>query len=214
MLNNNQIKTLAEIGKLDISEYQGYVLGVNCSEDNKIKMSYEEFKKAMCLPDMRLAWMLGNNNLLAGGSVLNWIWGEQTNDDYDFFFKDLQALENFELFLKNYFIFSHETKCAKTYVSDDNGLIVQLVGSKYALPTFFGTPEEVIGRFDLGICRFAVDSDYLYTTSCSIRDLISKSLIIYNKNNEIKYNISTIARLFKYSRKGFYRWNSGSGKEF
>jgi len=164
----------------------------------------------MGLEDLRLNWLLGNNNMIAGGSVLNWIWGENTHGDIDFFFKDEEYADIFVEFIKGIgFKLVCETSYAGTYFEPLQGIILQVVGNPDRGPytrqgprnnfVAYGTPHEVIDNFDFHICKFAVDSDYLYTTSRAIQDLLK--LTIDNTGNE---KSMFLQRILKYTRKGFF----------
>jgi hypothetical protein len=156
----------------------------------------------MGLDDLRLHWMTTSTAFQAGGAVLNWVLRETKNEDIDFFFTGPDVAERFELMAKQYFAYCRETYCAKTYQND--ATILQLVGNQCSPAHFFGSPADAIGRFDLELCKWAVDSENVYTTNYAVRDLIAKSLH-YNGENSIQYlNQTSTQRLFKYSRKGYY----------
>jgi len=210
MLKGNQILTLAKIGKLKLRTYNGIPIAVVNTTDNKIKIPYEKFKSLMQLEDIRLDWLLGRNNMIAGGSVLNWIWGEQTNEDIDFFFRNEESAEIFAQFIKGIgFKHTLTTGYASTYFEEEQGVILQIVGSssKYtgphgSVPRDFvdhGTPEEIIENFDFHVCKFAIDHEYVYTTSRAIQDLLMLTIdVTGNEKDSIK------RRVLKYLRKGFF----------
>ena len=213
MLNHAQIQTLAKIGRLGVRCCDGIPISVSCASNRKIKYPYDQFRKEMGLEDLRLNWLLGSNNMIAGGSVLNWIWGENTQGDIDFFFKDEESADIFVEFIKPIgFKLTAETNYAATYFESLQGLILQVVGdsthradhSPYNSPAAqeivaYGTPEIIIDNFDFHVCKFAVDSDYLHTTSRAIQDLLK--MTIDNTGKEKNYLIS---RILKYNRKGFF----------
>jgi hypothetical protein len=183
--------------------------GANKS-DEFITIPYEQFKNHMGLEDIRFNWLLGKNNYMAGGLVLNWINSEQKNDDVDFYFFNPQAVENFEVLITELcgFKFTHRSNYAQTYYNPDTNTILQIVdgfieeiqdGIK-GERILIGEPKEVLSGFDFGLCRFAVDENNVFTSVYSIRDLLSKSIRLYKVWNSEQ----TAARIMKYNKKGFY----------
>jgi hypothetical protein len=219
VLNNEQILTLAEVGKMKVRCCDGIPIAIAGASHREIKYPYELFREKMGLDDLRLNWLLGTNNMIAGGSVLNWIWGENTNGDIDFFFKDEEYADIFVEFIKGIgFKLTAETGYAATYFEPLQGLILQVVGNTNRDPVSntpyypynptikkesdfeaYGTPQKVIDNFDFHICKFAVDADYLYTTSRAIQDLLK--LTIDNTRNEKR---CFLPRILKYNHKGFF----------
>jgi hypothetical protein len=210
VLNHEQIQTLAKIGKMKVRCCDGVPIAIAGASHREIKYPYEQFREEMGLEDLRLNWLLGNNNMIAGGSVLNWIWGENTHGDIDFFFKDEEYADIFVQFIKGIgFKLTSETGYAATYFEPLQGVILQVIGnperSSYSQQgaknkfTAYGIPQEVIDNFDFHVCKFAVDADYLYTTSRAIQDLLK--LTIDNTGNEKNYFLT---RVLKYNRKGFF----------
>jgi hypothetical protein len=210
VLNNEQIQALANIGKMKVKCCDGIAIAVSSVSHREIKYPYEDFIKKMNLKDLRLSWLLGNNNMIAGGSVLNWIWGENTHGDIDFFFKNEEYADIFVEFIKGIgFKLACRTTYARTYFEPLQGIILQVVGNPDRGPyakqglrdnfVAYGTPQEVIDNFDFHVCKFAVDSDYLYTTSRAIQDLLK--LTIDSTSNE---RSMFLQRILKYTHKGFF----------
>lgn len=204
MLKQEQIKFLAEAAQIKAVIYNNVVISVKpeFGRENKIvKYPVEEFQKRIGLEPMRFQWMLGETNLLAGGSVLNWIWQENKNQDTDFFFKSEDNVEVFTAFLKSIGLTKTKTtNYAKTYFDDNSGAIIQVVSPTQNIGfTGYGTPEQIISKFDIDVCKFAVDNNYIYFSVGAICDLVSMTL-------EITENIKSkdIYRIFKYLKKGFY----------
>lgn len=210
-LTNNQINELISIARLKASYYSDLVIGVIPSGTKEAQSyPYEDFKKRLGLDDIRFHWLCSDRVYLAGGAALNWIMSENKNEDIDFFFKNEETANNFKLAIQNWnFKETRESNYAKTFFNPDEKVIVQLVGAdrKYErdvkiseqngfIP--FGTPQETIERFDIEVCKFAVDSENVYFTETAILDLIQKRA----SSSKTKYNTSH--RLIKYSRKGFY----------
>lgn len=170
--------------------------------DVKIKYPYELFKKHMGLDDIRLHWLLSPNSMIAGGSALNWVWGEKKNEDIDFFFRNAESAENFKLFIQNIdFVSARITNYAETYFNKDDGLIIQVVGSQNMSDNFiaYGPVVAILENFDMHVCKFAVDCDYIYTTTRAVQDLLKLTIDTtgLEKNN-------FLLRLVKYIKKGFY----------
>lgn len=211
MLTTTQIEYLCKIGLITPTIENGIVLYISENlPDCVIYAKYEEFKQQMGLTDINLHWLTTKNAFMAGGAVLNWALSENMNEDFDFFFSDNDCAGRFELVVKNYFSFCRTTHCATTYMKD--ATIIQLVGVEGAHYSFFGCPREVINRFDIDLCKFAVDNEFVYTTRYAIKDMISKSLH-YKEDCQIKYlNQTSSQRLFKYSRKGFYATDKNFGR--
>lgn len=211
MLNINQVKFLAKIAKLDTYEYGDVVVGVGSRQHISacISYPYEDFKQNMGLSDIRFDWLLTDKVFLAGGSVLNWVWGETKNEDIDFFFTNADSASNFRALIGGYgFVETNESRYAMTCFNEEEGVIIQIVGSDDQsgrkdekifngfIP--FDTPQETIKRFDIGLCKFAVDGDNVYFTVGAAVDLITKTI----NNTGEKYN--TKERTLKYNRKGFF----------
>ena len=68
---------------------------------------------------------------------------------------------------------------------------------------FFKNPKETINNFDFTVSMFAVDKDNVYYDDMSFVDLSKRQLMI----NKITYPESTISRMNRYIRKGFYICN-------
>ena len=219
MINNKQIDFLAKIADLNVHKVNEIVTGISyVNNDSVIKhkhivedkcksISYDYFKEQMGLEDIRFGWLLGENNFLAGGSVLNWIWQENTNEDTDFFFKDPDSAETFGYFLQSIgLIHTKSSGYASTYFSPDNGAIIQAVGTSRQeaypnpLDNNFGPPEDIIAKFDIHVCKFALTVDTLFYTRKAIENLIKLELDI---TENIKPH-NAIYRINKYTRKGFY----------
>lgn len=170
--------------------------------DKMITFSYEEFKECMGLEDIRLHWLLSNNNMIAGGSVMNWVWGENTNEDIDFFFKGSDYADTFKNFIQNIgFKSTRVTSYAETFFHPDEAVILQVVGGTGSTSSFraYGNPYMILDNFDLHVCKFAVDCDNIYTTTRAVQDLLK--LTIDGTGNEKNPFTERIA---KYFRKGFY----------
>lgn len=206
MLNDTQISYLAGLSDFGMIKIDSRITGITASSFGPIKVSMADFKVGMGLNDIRLGWLLSPRCCMAGGAVLSWITGANNHNDYDFFFTDRDAADNFKRFIEGYgFVPTKETGYALTCFNEEERLIVQIVGGGYSHHNveemgFFGDPTTVISRFDLTACMFAVDCDYLYTHSIAIRDVITRSI---RTMNVAKHELTT-HRMFKYYSKGFY----------
>lgn len=133
---------------------------------------------------------------LAGGAVRGLLFGDKIAD-FDFFFRDSEskriATEECEsLGMKKVF------ECPKgelsTYKSP--GLKIQLISKEYYL-----IPELLMESFDLVPCMFVLDSSFnVTTTKAAIKSARTKVL----KINKVIYPTSTVSRISKYAKKGFY----------
>jgi hypothetical protein len=212
VLNNKQIQVLANLSDFELVKFDELIVGLKLPKTYKpIMINYEEFRAAMGLEGLRFHWLCGATNMLAGGSVLDWIEGRTVSSDWDFFFNLPESTEMFKLMAETYgFVSTHLTDYALTCFHPEEYATIQIVGyghrSKnlgyYDSPAarFFGTPQEVTGRFDLTLCRFAVDADCFYTDTMAIRDLITRSIrlgLVSSPN-------MTAERVIKYAKKNYY----------
>lgn len=201
-LDIKQLQYLCGLSDFDICYIDGIMTGIKPGKFKYIKVPYNEFRQNMGLDDLRFSWLLGHNNMIAGGSVLTWIFKRDNKSDWDFFFTNQESADNFKRIIEGFgFVETKESTYATTHFHPEDKVVIQVVGATntdWADGRAYGTPHEVISRFDMGLCRFAVDCDFLYTTTDAIRDLITKSIRIYDNKKLI------IDRLVKYRSKGFY----------
>ena len=212
MLTTDQITYLCFLADLTSCQRNNQVLYITDKADQSANLTipFNDFQRNMGLEDLRLHWLTTTNAFIAGGAVLNWALREQQNEDIDFFFTDVEVGNRFEAVICNYFKLCRETMCAKTYQNES--VILQLVGTTGSPYQFFGSPVEVLNRFDMDLCKWAADCNNVYTTNWAIRDAITKSLH-YKEDCQIKYvTQSSMQRLFKYSRKGFYASDTNTWK--
>src|SRR5574337_405011 len=154
MLNNSQIEYLTSLCELNVSKYGNIIISAYTKNKSKtIRCKYEDFKNALGLDDIRFHWMLTDKAYLAGGCCLNWIWGENKNEDIDFFFAHKTHAENFKNLIKNYgFEETCESKYALTFFNREEKIILQIIGGegkgnkdeKFNGFIPYGTPEETI----------------------------------------------------------------------
>ena len=211
MLNKSQIQFLANKAQLDVYTHDGIITGVNNRQHRSASIwcPYEEFKNGLGREDIRFHWLLSDKAYLAGGSCLNWVWGENKNEDYDLFFTNADTLENVYRWIVNFgFEETLNTKYARTMFNKEAKVAIQLVGNKDVEHwgdigeelrfVSFDRPTKTIGRFDLDVCKFAVDVNAVYFTVGAVLDLLNLTI-----NAKITKN-STHDRILKYNRKGFY----------
>lgn len=214
MLTDQKIHYLAKLADINVITIEGVPTGIahksGSYKPGHIKVEYEEFRKHMGLDDLRFSWLLSPRTMIAGGAVMNWIWGESTNEDIDFFFLNTMAALDFILMISRFgFEQAFSTGYANTYMHPDNHAVIQVIGASHAgteyvrpsQDTFipFGNPSEILDRFDFNVCRFLVDDMYVYTTRAAIIDLIE--LKVSEPKDKRKLSIN---RVLKYAKKGFY----------
>ncbi len=205
MLNSYQIQYLAKLANLSLYYIDDTTIsGVGKAKSKVfIKCPYKNFKIGMGIDDIRFHWLLGDNNFMAGGNVLNWIWGENKNEDVDFFFKNAESAENFILFLESVGAkMTKETGYARTLFEEKSKAIIQVVGnvSNSSLGVPHGDVSEILGSFDIEVCKFAVDLENVYFTQTALQHLIRLQL---ETTDSIKLD-KAVYRINKYIKKGFY----------
>lgn len=198
MLKDNQIKYLCELSDFGYRFVGDKLTGISCNTFKDVSVNYNEFKTKMDLPDLRYTWLLNNHNIIAGGSVVDWIVGLKPND-YDFFFTDIESAEAFRLVAESFgFVMVRVSSYAATLINPEDNSMIQIVGYGMYNSPFFGKSREILDSFDISVCRFAIDIDNIFFNTSSLRDLITKTLRI-NKHSPL-----TADRIVKYCKKGFY----------
>jgi hypothetical protein len=141
-----------------------------------------------------------NNAFIAGGA-LTCIFQDKEPNDIDIFFKSnmIEYFEVFRMWLNSYGIILLETDNAVTGQYYKNS--IQLIKPS----CMYGTPEDVISKFDFTICMAAYDQNYpeerrLVLDDRFLPDLGSKKLI-YNPNSIRP--LSTLNRLQKFIDRGY-----------
>ena len=149
--------------------------------------------------------VLGNDNLiLAGGAVRDSIFGDEISD-YDLFFKgNSDNLED----IKGALIqdgYSNVFTCPKgelfTYMKGEDFkkpedcIKVQLI-----LKREYRDVEYLLNSFDFSVTYFALHKGFIYTSRQAIKDVRKKQMSLVN----LEYPTSTINRLYKYRKKGYY----------
>lgn len=155
-------------------------------------------------------YLRGHKGFIAGGCFKN-IFKKEKLKDIDVFFKNEdefdEAVEYYEEFFGSPYYENEKVVAFKLR----NGLIIELI--KYT----FGTPEEILNKFDFSITKFA-----LYSKPKLIDELLSEEKIdttfevIYHNDffehlitnklvleKEILFPISTFERTLRYTKYGY-----------
>lgn len=164
-----------------------------------------------------LKW-LGNhianhNGFIAGGCFKNILSGEKVKD-IDIFFK---SEEDFQI---AYSYYNNNLMYEKRY---ENEKCVAFQ-STYTTSTFwielikstFGTPEEILDRFDFTVAKFAYYKKEIEITENGITSILDKPYILYHKDffehlhmkrlvidKDIPFPISTWERSYRYKGYGY-----------
>ena len=140
---------------------------------------------------------------LAGGALRRMISGEELSSDWDFFFQDKESYSYFQdtiLTDKRFKVSTIEERDKNTTVKL---LLTELnIECEFQLINFnyYKYLYEVINSCDYGICMFATDGIIIDYGNKSMDDLRDKTLSI----NIITYPISSMRRLLKYSKQGYW----------
>lgn len=140
---------------------------------------------------------------IAGGAIRRTALGQEPDSDFDFFFRDADrlALWATELEQRGFTLFreTEHHKHYRGYIPGDPMMRdVQLI--RFA---FYGSAEEVINSFDFTICQLAFDGTSLTVGDHTLWDLGRKRLAVHR----ITFPVSSMRRLLKYTRQGFYACN-------
>jgi hypothetical protein len=198
VLNNKQIEYLVRLsGSSAIYEGDQPISILLSDTDQQIVQPYETFRNRMGLADLRWHGLLGKRNMIAGGAVLNWVWGENTNEDTDFFFLNADGKNDFASFVSTpafEFHRSGKTGYADSYFNAENNVLLQLVSFCY------GEPFNIMRYFDLNVCKWVADADWIYTYRRAITDLLELRMA----QTRSPARESPLHRILKYHRKGFF----------
>lgn len=160
------------------------------------------------------SWVSGIYNILskhdiviAGGALLSMLLKKPIND-FDFYFKDQNAIEPFLIELEQML---HEDNNMKkipisfTKIKTNNAYTYNINGVNFQfiiIPDFIvNDPNDLINNFDFTVCKIAYDFKYdkFYYSKNLQRDINSRELN-YEFN---KYPVSSLMRIEKYEHKGF-----------
>lgn len=161
--------------------------------------------------------MEGHNGFIAGGCFKNIFNGEKVKD-IDMFFKDEKELNNARrLFTEKDYKETYETKNVVAFRETDRdgnpGIVIELVKK------VFGTPEEIVSKFDFTITKFAyykekVDDDptdemplgdshienHILCDDMFFEHLFMKRLVI---DGELTKPVNSLERMIRYIKYGY-----------
>jgi len=140
---------------------------------------------------------------IAGGAIRRTALGQEPDSDFDFFFRSVEQLDTFSLSLEaRGFTLFRETEHHKHYRGyiDGDPMMRDIQLIRFS---FYASAEAVIDSFDFTICMLAFDGVRLTVGDFTLWDLGRKRLAV----NRITFPVSSMRRLLKYTRQGFYACN-------
>lgn len=168
-----------------------------------ITFNFEDFcLRSGCEPDrvVEIKEKLSvKGSWLAGGAIRRTIIKQPLDSDFDFFFTDVDAKNNF---VKNAeskgFVKTRETKHhtqLEGIIPDSKlPIIIQAINFQY-----YTSLDDVLDSFDYTVTQFGFDGENLVTTPYALWDLGRKRLAIH----KITYPVATMRRMLKYGKQGF-----------
>ena len=146
-------------------------------------------------------YMAEHKGFIAGGVFKN-LFNNETIKDIDIFFqKEKDFKEAVELFKsKEGFKKYYSNAKVIAFRNKKKGIVIELIKS------LFGTPEEVLSKFDFSITRFAYAKDdddgtyYMMYVNTFFEDFVNKKLVI---DGELIYPVSTFERSYRYRKYGY-----------
>jgi hypothetical protein len=181
--------------------------------------------EALNLPRLKYDHLADSGAFLCGGAVTAWLGGYPPSD-YDFFFPSLEmaerlhqrllyegavldgyqgtetgqpiydAIQKGELHLDQLVIENEEIRALNySMPTSDRPDLIQIV-----LLIQGQDPPAIIDTFDFTISQLGTDGRQLYFGAYTWTDLFRRRLRVHN----IHHGISTMRRMVKYSRRGFY----------
>lgn len=135
---------------------------------------------------------------IAGGAVRDYFSVSYISSDIDIFFSNRPDFHD----VYNFFI---KVKAKKVFEND------RVVRFEYKKNSFdlvkihFNSPQETINEFDFTVCCAAIDTEQVYHHEAFFMDLAKKRLVI----NNLPFPLSTLQRLQKYIKKGYWICNGG-----
>lgn len=152
-------------------------------------------------------YMAGHNGFIAGGCFKN-IFQNVRIKDIDLFFESEMDFTNANIYFKGNADYtpSYENKNTIAYKNVKTNMRVELVRSQY------GTPQEIISKFDFSIVKFSyfrkkvvTDEGTSISFSCLyhtdfFEHLVLKKLVL---EREILFPVSTFERSYRYTKYGF-----------
>lgn len=134
---------------------------------------------------------------IAGGAVRRTLASQPLDSDFDFFFRDADALAAWEADLPETLSLVRETEHHKHWhgILPGSDLPVDVQAIRFR---FYDNAADVIDSFDYTITMFALDGDDLVTTPEALWDLGRKRLAIHR----VTYPVATMRRMLKYTKQG------------
>jgi hypothetical protein len=154
-------------------------------------------------------YMIGHKGFILGGCFKN-IFNKEKIKDVDIFFKNSidrnSAIEYYDN--NSLYHFFYENKKVKAYKNTNTNIVIELISHTY------GTPEEIMDKFDFTITKFAYYKDY------SINELTKQEEIEYKikyhnmffehlhmkrlvADDKLLYPVSSFERSYKYAKYGY-----------
>lgn len=149
--------------------------------------------------DMRK--LIKENTFIAGGVFRSLITNDKIND-IDIFFKNKESVDKFITYAHKFFNHVFKPKYGVRYRESDNSIMYVFRDKNPTLQfikTFYGSVDEVIGRFDFKHTQIAYDP--YHDQIINFQDLRTKYLE-YNEN--ASHPIAALKRIFKFVKKGYY----------
>lgn len=146
----------------------------------------------------------GIDVFIAGGAVRDYFSiGKTTESDIDFYSKERKELAKLVWVLRKEYQF-------KPFLISKNAIKGTGVvnGKKQDIDivkVIFNTMQEAIDMFDFTACCFAVSSTNFVCHPSAMFDLMAKRLVV----NNLPYPLSTLQRMQKYIKKGYWICNGG-----
>jgi hypothetical protein len=198
------------------------------SEATRTSLGIKTVQNTLELPPLKFLDLAGKDAFLCGGALTAWICQYPTSD-YDFFFPDLEAAQRFhenliglgftpdgyqgdlemkasyELFAKGKMTVLDLAACAEhpdalRALNYSKGLPGKFDWVQIVILIRGNSPVDVINTFDFTVSMLGTDGQALYFNKLTWTDLMRKRLRI----NHIHHGISTMRRMIKYSKRGFY----------
>jgi hypothetical protein len=198
------------------------------SEATRTSLGIKTVQETLHLPALKYLDLAGKDAFLCGGALTAWVCQYPTSD-YDFFFPDLEAAQRFhekligldfkpdgyqgdpemqtvyEGFARGEYTVTQLMECAETpdslrALNYSKGLPGKFDWVQIVILIRGKTPVEVINTFDFTVSMLGTDGRALYFNKFTWTDLMRKRLRVHH----IHHGISTMRRMIKYSKRGFY----------
>jgi hypothetical protein len=137
---------------------------------------------------------------IAGGALRRTLLGQEPASDFDFFFQSPEQLNAFRERLEaSGFRMLRETEHHLHFQGKVEGSDLP-IDAQLIRFAFYADAKAVIDSFDYTICQLAFDGDSLTLGDFTLWDLGRKRLAIH----KVTFPVSTMRRMLKYTRQGFY----------